>query len=246
MRVGFGESVIYGGRGLEMVYALPFVPYWTAQADLSNSDNLQIVLDWEVIKRGLGRLYGTLYLDEWDLIDTFNRDSSRNWAALQTGLTVNLDQFLPWKPLFRMEWTHLTPYIYVHRSEVNTFEHYGAPLGHWIGPNGEGLFFSLEGRPKDQIWIQAYTTLSKRGEVDEESLNRQYRHEQVSFLYRTYEGEAEQRTLFGIRGEWSFNSWARVRFDFFSSDWSQYLATDSAIRSDIQKVDATLQIIIGL
>ena len=246
MRIGFGESVIYGGRGLETAYALPFVPYWTAQADLSNSDNLQIVLDWEVIKRHLGRFYGTLYLDEWDLVDTFNRDSSRNWAALQTGLTVNLDQFLPWKPLLRMEWTHLTPYVYVHRSEVNTFEHFGAPLGHWIGPNGEGLFLSLEGRPKDQVWVQAYTTLSRRGEVDEESLNSQYRHEKVSFLYRTYEGEAEQRTLFGIRGEWSFNSWARVRFDFFSSNWSQYLATDSATRSDIQKVDATLQIIIGL
>lgn len=246
VRIGFGESVVYGGRGVEAAYALPLVPYWTAQADLSNSDNLQMVLDWEVIKRRLGRFYGTVYLDEWDLVDTFDKESSRNWAAAQIGLSVNVEKVLPYRPLFRVEWTHLTPYVYVHRSGVNTFEHQGAPMGHWIGPNGDGLFFSLEGRPREETWLQFYGVMSRRGEVDEESIDRQYRHEKVPFLYRSYEGEPERRTVFGVRGEWSFRSWGRIRFDLFSSDWSQRLAPDSKARSDSKKMDGSIRFILGL
>ncbi|MEE2877288.1 MAG: capsule assembly Wzi family protein [Candidatus Neomarinimicrobiota bacterium] len=245
VRIGIGESVVYGGRGLESAYVLPFVPYWTAQADLSNSDNLQIVIDWEVIKRKSGRFYGTLYLDEWDLVNTFSGESSRNWAAALFGGTVNL-QSLPWKPLLRLEWAHLTPYVYVHRSPVNTFEHYGAPLGHWIGPNGNGIFLSTEGRPSADIWGQFYVNIARRGEVDEESINRQYRHEKVPFFYRTYEGEQEQRIVVGVRGEWSVGQWGRIKIDLFASDWRQHRLPDSLGRGSTRKIDGTVQIVLGL
>ena len=245
IRISIGESVVYGGRGLEPVYALPFVPYWTAQADLSNSDNLQIIIDWEVIKRRLGRFYGTLYLDEWDLVDTFSSESSRNWAGILIGGTVNL-QSLPWRPLLRLEWTHLTPYVYVHRSPVNTFNHYGVPLGHWIGPNGEGIFASMEGKPSSNIWGQIYINMARRGEVDEQSLDRQYRHEQVPFLYRTYSGDPETKTDVGIRGEWVIAPWGRLKVDLFTSNWHQHRLFDSAARGSTKKIDGMIQIILGL
>ena len=246
IRIGIGESVVYGGRGLEPTYALPFVPYWTAQADLSNSDNLQIVIDWEVIKRKSGRFYGTLYLDEWDLVNTFSSESSeRKWGAILLGGTVNI-QSPSWRPLVRLEWTRLTPYVYVHRSPVNTFEHYGAPIGHWIGPNGDGIFLSIEGRPSVSTWGQFYVNIARRGEVDAESLNRQYRYEEVPFLYRTYEGEPEKRTIIGIRGEWMVRPWCRIKVDLFTSDWHQHLLLDSPERGSTRKIDGTVQIVLGL
>ena len=244
IRIGIGESVVYGARSIELNYTLPLVPYWTAQADLSNSDNLQIIVDWEVIKRRTGRLYGTLYLDEWNLIETFNPKSSRNWVAFLLGGTYN-PSFLPWKALFRFEVTRISPYVYIHRSPVNTFAHRGVPLGHWIGPNGDGVFSSIEARPFNDLWIQLYTSFARRGEVDLQSINRQYRQKKVGFLYKSYNGDPEKRSVVGISSVLSLNDWCRINIDIFSSNWYQHELFDSIQRANTSKFDGYISILIG-
>ena len=47
IRLSVGESIIYASRNFEMNYSIPFLPFWTAQSDLSNSDNLQLIFDGE-------------------------------------------------------------------------------------------------------------------------------------------------------------------------------------------------------
>ena len=244
IRIGIGESVVYGSRSMELNYALPLVPYWAAQSDLSNSDNLQIIVDWELIKRRIGRLYGTLYLDEWDLVDTFNTKSSRNWVAFLTGVTLNPQTF-PWKALVRLEMTRISPYVYVHRSPINSFEHRGVPLGHWIGSNGEGIFASLEARPIKNLWIQLYANFSRRGKIDPQSINRQYRKEKVNFLYRSYDGHPESRSVIGIRSTFSLNDWCRIDVDVFSNDWRQHELFNSLERGKTKNIDGYLSILIG-
>ncbi|MFQ6616377.1 MAG: hypothetical protein ACE5HZ_06355, partial [Fidelibacterota bacterium] len=182
-RISLGESVIYGGRGREPQYFVPLVMYWSAQHDLLDTDNLQWFLDGELIRRGTGRLYGTVYLDEWDLMDTFNKEESRNWGAYQVGFTYNLPPFLPGESLLRMELTHMTPYVYVHENKVNWFQHHGHYLGFWSGPNSDNLFVAVEGIVKRGYWLQVYGQRTRRGEVSDETVAMQYTFQKIPFLY---------------------------------------------------------------
>ena len=246
VRIGFGESVVYGGRNVEMSYALPFLPYWSAQHDLSDSDNLQMFLDFEIIRKGIGRFYGSVYIDEWDFVTTFNKEESHNWWAYQAGITYDLPILSYWNSLLRFEMTHLTPYVYVHRSKINTFQHHGHYLGFWSGPNSESIFLAFEGSPYQGWWIQLYGVVVRRGEVNDYTIEKQYKPDKVPFLYRTYEGDAEMRTLLGFRGELLLLSFIRVSFNLYWDKWLQRLNLDNGERTESQKFDGILQFSIGL
>jgi len=240
MSIGFGESVIYGGRNLEMAYALPVLFYWSTQHDLSDSDNLQIFLDFQFIRKGFGRLYGSLYLDEWDLVDTFNRDESRNWAAYQVGFVYALPFLSTWNSLFRIETTHLTPYVYVHESKLSTFQHHGHYLGFWSGPNSDNLFLAIEGSPIAGWWLQLYSQRTRRGEVNEITIEHQYSSEKIPFLY-PHEDNPETRTLLGFRGEFLVYSFLRLSFDAF---WDLWVQNGNQTKS--QKIDGIIRLSVGL
>ncbi|MDP6966825.1 MAG: hypothetical protein QF551_06100 [Candidatus Marinimicrobia bacterium] len=245
IRLGFGESVIYGGRSVEMSYMLPFLFYWSAQHDLSDSDNLQMFLDFEAIGKNRGRLYGSLFLDEWDFMNTFNQEKSHNWLAYQVGVTVLLPLFPSSVPLLRAEYTHLSPYVYVHRSKINTFEHHGYPLGFWSGPNSDSFFLGVEAAPSDKLWFQLYSVISRRGEVTEETVERQYNRERIDFLYRTYSGAAERKTVLGLRGDLLSSRPIRIRFDFSYQIWDQHLSLSSLQRQNRSKLDGIVEVSLG-
>ena len=104
----------------------------------------------------------------------------------------------------------------------------------------------MEGRPSAKVWGQIYISMARRGEVDEQSLDRQYRHEKVPFLYRTYSGGPETKTDFGIRGEWVIAPWGRLKVNLFTSNWHQHYILDSAERGSTRKIDGMIQIVLGL
>ncbi|MFQ6675271.1 MAG: hypothetical protein ACE5LH_02880 [Fidelibacterota bacterium] len=245
IRLAFGESVIYGGRGRELQYLLPLISYWTAQHDLNDTDNLQWMIDAEIIRKGMGRLYGSLYMDEWDLMDTFNRKKSRNWWAYQIGLTGDLSSLIAQGSLFRVEFTHLSPYVYVHENRLNTFDHYGHTLGFWSGPNSDNLFVALEGTVKRGWWVQLYGQRTRRGEVTDDSIARQYSHLKVPFLDRSYDGPPETRILVGVRGELSLTTWFRTEFDLFSDDWNNRLKPGTGERGTSSKIDGFIGFSVG-
>lgn len=245
IRFGFGESVIYGGRGVEMSYMLPFLFYWSAQHDLSDSDNLQMFLDFEAISKDKGRLYGSLFLDEWDFINTFDKEKSHNWLAYQAGVTALLPLFQAWMPLLRGEYTYLSPYVYIHRSKINAFEHHGYPLGFWSGPNSDSFFFGVEAAPSDKLWFQLYGVISRRGEVTEETVERQYSRERIDFLYRTYSGPPEKKIVMGLRGDLLSSRPIRIRFDFSYQIWDQHLSLTSQQRQKSAKMGGTVEVSLG-
>ena len=246
VRVGFGESIIYGVRSVELAYALPFLFYWTVEPDLGDSDNLQMFLDFEAIKEDVGRVYGSIYLDEWDFVDTFNKEESRNWAAYQIGLTYDVPLAENWSPLVRVEFTHLTPYVYVHKSSINMFQHHGQYLGFWSGPNSDNLFLAVEGSPRPRWWLQLYGQRTRRGEVNNETIKMMYNLEKVPFLYRTYEGEPETRILLGLRGQIDIFSNIRLNLDLYHSSWSQRFDRKLGNRPNQNKFDVAVQVALGL
>ncbi|MDP7026419.1 MAG: capsule assembly Wzi family protein [Candidatus Marinimicrobia bacterium] len=245
LRLGFGESVIYGGRGVEPAYLIPFLFTWSSQHDLGDSDNLQMFFDFDWVIRDLGRFYGAFYLDEWDFVDTFS-DSSRSWTAYQIGATISIPALKDWSPLLRVEYTRLSPYVYVHRSQVNTFEHHGHWLGYWSGPNSDNFFTGIDFMPRENLWLQLFYQKTRRGEVTDETIDEQYDHQSVDFLYKTYDGDVETRTIMGIKGAVAMNSWLKLELELHSDNWIQRLDVSEDDRTSDQKMDAVLKLVIGL
>ncbi|MEE9166765.1 MAG: capsule assembly Wzi family protein [Candidatus Neomarinimicrobiota bacterium] len=245
INIGFGESVVYGARGVEMAYALPVLFYWSTQHNLSDSDNLQMFGDLQIAVKSFGRFYGSLYIDEWDFVDTFNKRKSRNWMAYQAGFAYLLPFLRDWKSILRFEASHMTPYVYVHRSRVNTFQHYGQYLGFWSGPNSDNMFLAAEGAPGEAWWVQIYVQRTRRGEVSDETVEMQYDREKIPFLF-PFELNPETRILAGFRGELLLFSFMRFSFDLYYDHWLRRVDPQSGKRVNSQKFDAMIQLSIGL
>jgi len=245
IRVGVGESVIYGARNVELAYLLPVLPYWSIQHDLSDSDNLQWFADVDFVKKGLGRIYGAFYMDEWDLMNTFNREKHHNWFAYQAGISYHLPVLKTWDSLFRAEYTHLTPYVYVHKNEVNTFNHHKHYLGFWSGPNSDNVFISIEGKPAKNLWFQLYLQQTRRGEVNDSTVEKQYTGEHIDFLYHSYPGDPECKTILGFTGEFRISTFAKVDFDMFYLDWKQKKDTNNDDRYHDEKWDMIIKVTVG-
>ena len=107
------------------------------------------------------------------------------------------------------------------------------------------IFSSIEARPFNDLWIQLYTSFARRGEVDLQSINRQYRQKKVGFLYKSYNGDPEKRSVVGISSVLSLNDWCRINIDIFSSNWYQHELFDSIQRANTSKFDGYISILIG-
>ena len=246
IRLSIGESIIYGSRNFEMNYSIPFLPFWTAQSDLSNSDNLQIIFDLEFIKRKVGRVYSTFFIDEWDFVDTFDKKNNRNWVAFLIGTSINMNSNSKLNPLIRFEFSRMSPYVYIHQSTINNFSHHGSSLGHWVGSNGQNLFFSYEGKFNKNLWFQTYLSYSQRGEINSYTISSQYNNNQTPFLYKEYEGQPENRFIFGLRGNYILNTAMKINFNLFSSNWKNHYDINLNSRKNTSKIDALISISIGL
>ena len=63
--LGFGETVVYTGRGFDFTYLLPFGSYYANQYNESTDDNVLWGLDWKVpVTSGL-IVYGELLVDDF-------------------------------------------------------------------------------------------------------------------------------------------------------------------------------------
>jgi hypothetical protein len=145
-----------------------------------------------------------------------------------------------------VEYTRLSPYVYVHRSQVNTFEHHGHWLGYWSEPNSDNFFSAVEFLPRSDVWLQFYYQSSRRGEVTVETIDAQYDHQTVEFLYKTYDGDVETRTIMGIKGAVAVNSWLKLELELYSDNWIQRLDVSEGDRTSDQKMDAIVKLVIGL
>jgi hypothetical protein len=164
--LAFQESVIYGDRSPDWFYLVPVAFFWTGQHQGDNTDNYQMGFDIDIYRWPGWRVYGAWYLEEWTPEAVFG-DDEHNWFAFQAGVSVfdmlgamsNLD--------FTAEYTRLNPTVYAHRQPINDRLSTGAPLGHWLGRNGDQWLWYLRYQPRSPIVIT--TTLRrirKGGEPD--------------------------------------------------------------------------------
>jgi len=177
------ELVIYANRIAEPIYMIPFIPFWSSQHYLGDTDNIQLYLS-STYRIGFIKLYSALLIDEWNPKKTFNKTQNRNWFAYQLGfkskLMFNIDLIC--------EYNFTDHRIYRHRFSVNDSYHHSVPLGFWAGPHAEEFLLSIS-KKINKNYLELSYSFVKRGELTDEMLRMQYNNEY-------YERYSEQNEIY--------------------------------------------------
>ena len=169
--LALNEAVVYGERGVETIYLLPFVAFWSAQHYLGDLDNTQISVDLTWKPTTELRLYGVFLMTEWTPQITFKK-ANRNWFAWQGGAEAR-SLLLPHDRLaFEGSWTDHR--VYRHKFPVNDFYSHDYPVGNWMGPHAQSLLLAYDFDLLGSRWLAAWGYV-KRGELTDSLLIHQYR-----------------------------------------------------------------------
>ncbi len=133
--LGFQEQVIYGDRGPELAYLNPIMFYWAAQSYLGDKDNVLMGVDADFHPGHGLRAWAAYVVDDLKKMRVFSSDFT-NKFSLQAGFLWVYP--FGWQDTdIRAEYVRIEPWIYTHRYPINTYAHFGAPLGHALGPNSD-------------------------------------------------------------------------------------------------------------
>ncbi len=220
LTLAFSEAVVYGGKNLETMYLMPFILFFSAEHFLGDTDNLQMQVDAAWRPRPGLTLYGAWFLDDWEVLTTFDPKENNNNFAWQGGLD--------WRNLLlagdrlAVEATWTDARIYRHRYPANHHANRGYPLGHWAGAHAQALqaLYSLRWRG---YRFQGAYTYAKRGQLTLDMLRDQYEAELPPPTRFEEETESYQHLDFHIyrtlwRRLWlevglSLASWRNAGFD---------------------------------
>ena len=232
------ETVIYGVRGIDSHYLIPFIPFWSLQHYLGDTDNIQMA--GEIIYSPSHKLkfYATIFMDEWAPEKTFSKDN-RNWFAYQSGLTCV--QLLNNSDKLRLEFTWTDSRIYHHRFQVNDYYSHEYPLGFWGGPHAEEFYFSYYINMLDVDWSLNISN-AKRGEFT--SLETQYDNE-IEDVKR-FDGLVEKKLFIELEVKKSIYQELFMTAGISYVDWKNAgfdpSGDDSQELEDIQKTSLNLSL----
>jgi len=184
LSVSLGESIIYSDR-LEIAYLMPFMFFRLADHYLSKNQNNaggNSQFFFSVSSRNFipnTHLYSTLFIDEVNLSDIFNKEKQRTQVAYNIGASF-VD--LPINNLtLTAEYTKIYPFVYNHYIPTQTYTSSSYLMGDWMGHNSDRIYGSLNYSfirgLKAKIWTQ-YIRRGENGEIEQ-----QYKTPQPPFLF---------------------------------------------------------------
>ena len=207
------ETVIFGNRSIDFHYLLPFIPFWSMQRYVGDTDNIQMSgeIVWEKTKNF--QLFGALFVDEWRPEWTFD-NKNRNWFGYQIGLIGK--NILNKNDKVRLEYTWTDHRVYRHRFNINDSYSYDYSIGFWAGPHAEELFLAYNSQFKGIDMTTSFSHL-KRGELTENMLVGQY----DNINYERFSGKTESRNVASIEGtKGIFTNMVFIRLGCDWIDWS--------------------------
>ena len=167
LSIGWQEVYIYENIHLEMLN--PIMPYQIAEDYLGDSGNNTMEGDIDLCVLPNTRLYASLFLDDLHPRMSFFRYAPNRWAV-QGGVLV-VDPFGLENFDFRAEYARVEPWVYPHKGITQkpavplSYKHFDTPLGHWIGPNADDLFFETNHSfSRDLMATLSYSRIRK-GEI---------------------------------------------------------------------------------
>jgi len=158
--LGLQEAVVYGDRAPEFLYLCPAAVLIAAQSYLGDTDNLAVGVDLSVRLPQNLQVHLALFLDD---INKFSPGAFSNKYAVQVGLFWVDPLGLPDSDL-RIEYVRLEPFVYSHHFDINTYEHFDAPLGHPLGPNADRISGQIAHRLSPSLSLSLDLQRERQGE----------------------------------------------------------------------------------
>ena len=200
--VGFTEGVLYAGRGMDALYALPLASFYQNQFSERDDDNVLWSVDTKVrVVDGLV-LYGSLLVDDFQYEgdgtspDKLAFDVGGRWAATWPApLTA------------RGKYRFVDIYTYTHGDSATAWvsgdgllTEGNLLLGGQPGPDSEGWRFELEGYPRYNVVVTGVAFRQRKGEGNDFRRHRPGDLPNPRFPL----GVVEQTTGFGVQARYEF------------------------------------------
>lgn len=148
LHVSLYEAIMWGGDStarntLELNYLNPFVLMRPLEFGLGSPDNVMMGTAFKFNATSSMTFYGQLILTEFKFGEFFG---GNNWwgnkYAMQAGAKFHNFKFAK-NLYFQLEYNHIRPFTYNHRSSLTSFSNAGQPLAHPSGSNlKEGIFIA--------------------------------------------------------------------------------------------------------
>ncbi|MDZ7370601.1 MAG: capsule assembly Wzi family protein [candidate division KSB1 bacterium] len=193
LSLGFAETVVYGGRGVEPSYLNPLIFYHFAEHHLGDRDNNNIVAD--VVVTALPRL--TL-AGEWYIDDMTSTKSWRNYFGNKFAWAVGglwADAFRLRGLDLRFRYGQISPYVYSHWDSLNIYTHYDQIIGNRSGPNSDEFSIALGKQFGRDFRIELNGRLGRKGAGEADTSTRPPVGDRKEFL----KGVVERRSSVGFR-----------------------------------------------
>ncbi len=158
------ESVVYGGRSPEPAYLNPFMPYHVAEHHLGDRDNNAMSLDITCYPGWRMKAYAELFIDDYTTSENPFTYYGNKWALL-TGLSWVAPFGLSPADI-RLEYARIEPFVYTHKDPVNPYTNYDFSLGHWLGPDSDGLSICAAWLFSRRLSASVAWEQTRRGEGD--------------------------------------------------------------------------------
>jgi hypothetical protein len=166
------NGTMIGSKRLELAYLSPMMFAVEYQVTMSDIDNMALQGDFQILLKRIGKLYGSLYVDEMELSgfdEWFSRP--RNMFAYQGGAKLSVPG-LPFG-ILTAQYTKIEPFVYGHyptwtfdsRLRVNTnYTNDGENLGYHLSPNSDEILFRLEASPAPRLKLSLAYSLIRHGD----------------------------------------------------------------------------------
>jgi len=166
--VAWQEAYVYADK-LHLELINPIMPYQMAEDYLGDIGNNTMELDADICLLPNTKVYSALFLDDFYPGENPFKYPSFRWAVLSGFLLV--DPFGIDDTDFRAEYARVEPWTYVHRRIIQdppiptSYKNFNTPLGHWIGPNADDLFFELNRSFSKDIQAKLSYDRVRKGEI---------------------------------------------------------------------------------
>lgn len=200
------ESVIYGGRDVEIQYLNPIIPYHISEQYLGDKDNNTISFDATVFVFSNLKTYAALYLDDFTTARSPFTYWRQTWAVLAGAYWVEPFHFE--NTDFRVEYTRIEPYVYSHKWGLTNYSHFGSSLGSSIPPNSDDYFFEVRYRPLRKLFFGLSYELLRHGEgsIDVFGYDEGFVDEGIGVAGKTkkkfLQGINETKNIFSFQFQW--------------------------------------------
>lgn len=177
LTLGVSETAAASGDVSSLMYwPFPGLPLYALQRAAYQSDpkqdsliNVNFGADF-VLKLGkegslfpAAEFYGELLIDDAQSLFGSSRGKVPDMVGILVGAefpSLSRDGKLG----MGVEYVAITNFVYSHRNSDNTYVLHGAPIGHWLGPDGDLLQISAEYRVSDVLSFLGRAAVERHGE----------------------------------------------------------------------------------